>query len=154
VTGKWSKWDYLLDQKPKPLATHLLEEVAKRLAKDLNQFPPPIEGFESESAEARFKPLFEPPTRPHDDVYRAAFHLAKLELQREIEAIDEYMRNQRYKPLAPSDRDYLSMLFLSRWLTEQMLALSEAVQTRLPRPKLVECLEDVERRVLGAPLLN
>jgi hypothetical protein len=154
VAGNWSKWDYLLDQKPKPLATHLLEEVAKRLAKDLAQFPLPIEGFESDAAAARFQPLFAEPTRPHDDVYRAAFHLARLELQREVEEIDAYMRNERYKPLAPTPRDYLAMIFLSRWLTEQMLALSEAVQTRLPRPKLVECLQDTERRLLGRPVLN
>ena len=58
MADKWSKWDYILDLKPKPVVTHLLDEVAKLLAKDLAQFPPPIEGFESATAEARFRPLF------------------------------------------------------------------------------------------------
>jgi hypothetical protein len=154
VARAWSKWDLLLDQKPKALTTHLLDEVAKLIAKDLGQFPPPIEGFESDAAEARFRPLFDEPGRPGADVYRAAFHLARLEINREIEAVDDYMRNARYKPLAPSPRDHLAMLFLSRWLTEQMLALREAVQTNLPRPRLVECLADAERRLLGSPTLN
>ena len=154
MSGKWSKWDRLLDQRPKPLTTHLLDEVAKLLSKDLAKFPPPIEGFESASAEARFRPLFDEPTRPSDDVFRVAFHLARLEIAREIEAVDDYMRNSRYKSLAPSPRDYLAMLFLSRWLTEQMLGLREAVQTRVPREKLVECLSNVERQLLGSPTLN
>ena len=82
------------------------------------------------------------------------FGIVALEMLREIEAIDDYMKNARYRPLASSERDRLAMLFLSSWLTEQMLALRERVQTRLPRERLVECLSDAERRLLGSPTLN
>lgn len=146
-----SRWDYILDQKPKAAVEHLLDEVAKLLAKDLKAFPPPIDGFEQAAAEERFRPLFEEPrARPADDVYRVSFSLARMELRREIEAIDDFMRNQRYLSFAPSKRDYLAMIFVSRWLTEQMLSLSEAVHSRVPRHKLVECLERAERLLLGS----
>jgi hypothetical protein len=145
-----SRWERLLDQKPRPIADALVDEVARILAKELSRFPPEVESFESGAEEARFKPLFEPGApRPSNDVFRVAFNLARMELRREIEAIDEMMRNRRYLPLAPSAYDYLAMIFLSRYLTEQMLSLSEAVQSRLPRATLARCLEETERILLG-----
>jgi hypothetical protein len=147
-----SKWDHVLDQKPRPLEDHLLDEMAKRLTKELAAFPPPIEGLEGPEA-ARFEVLFEEPrTRPSDDVYRLAFRLARWELVRDIEAVAHFMRNGHYKPVAERPRDYLAMLFISRWLLEQMLALREAVQAKVSRERLVECLEQTERLLLKDPI--
>jgi hypothetical protein len=80
-------------------------------------------------------------------VYREALALARLELERELEAYDEYMRNQRYleRGLAPTDRP--ALLFLDRWIVEQMLALGEATGGRIKRPQMVHCLELVERKL-------
>jgi hypothetical protein len=150
-----SKWDLILEQQPKlkPLDQHLLDEVAKLLVKDLGQFPPPIEGFENERDAARFAPLFaELSIRPSPNVYRAAFLLARLELERDPEAPAEFLRNERYKSLAPTERDKLAMLFLSRWLGEQLLSLNEAVNGRYKRAQLLTCLDQIERRLLGDPL--
>ena len=151
----FSKWQQLLEleAKPRTLEDQLIEEAAKLLAKELaGPFPPEIGGFELGADAARFGPLFEEPrVRPGPGVFRAAFHLARLELQREIEEIDLYMRQQRYLADAPGERDKLAMLFLARWLTEQMFAFKDQLRTKLSRARLAELLERAERTLLGLP---
>ena len=51
------------------------------------------------------------------------------------------MRNKRYLEhgLAPTDR--LALLFLNRWLVEQMLGLGEATEGRVNRRLDVQCLD-------------
>jgi hypothetical protein len=142
-----SRWDYLFDQKPVELAEHLLEEVAKLLGEDLAAWPLPIQELDLETGRA-FAPLLEPDfPRPNEAVFAEAFRLARWELEREIDAIDEYMRNRRWEErgLAPGDK--LALLFISRWLVEQLLALREATQGRLSRPALVDGLERTRRRL-------
>ena len=41
-----SKWDLVLDSKPIPIQEHLLEEVSKLFAGDLEKWPPQIEAFD------------------------------------------------------------------------------------------------------------
>ena len=146
-----SRWDHLFEARPVPVVDHLLEEVARLLAKELAQWPPPVQEVDLTTASPAFAALLtgEHP-RPSPAVYTEALGLARLELQRELDAYDEYMRNKRYleRGLAPTDR--AALLFLDRWLVEQMLALAEATGGRLKRPQLVRCLELVERKLRAA----
>lgn len=146
-----SKWEAILEleAKPRSIEQHLIDEAAKLLAAELKVFPPPLGGFERPEDEARFAPLFEEPTRPGEGVYRAAFHLARLDLKHAFEEIDLYMRGGRYLPLAPSARDKLALLLLSRWLTEQALSLKDQLHTPLSRARLCELMDQTERRLLG-----
>jgi hypothetical protein len=148
-----SKWERILEleAKPKTLEDQLVDEAAKLLAQELSgPFPPETGGFANDVDAARFAPLFEEPrTRPAEGVFRAAFHLARLELAREFEELDLYLKQQRHLPLAPGERDRLAMLFLARWLTEQLFELKEQLQTQLSRKRLLELLERAELRLLG-----
>jgi len=147
-----SRWDYLFDLKPVSLLDHLLEEVAKLLHKDLLQWPPPVQEVDLDTG-GSFAPLFtEPRPRPAPPVYREAFRLAQWELAHETDAYDDYMRNKRYleRGLSPDDR--VALLFLSRWLTEQMLGLGEATEGRVKRKHMRDCLERVQSRLSGLQL--
>jgi hypothetical protein len=142
-----SRWDYLFETKPVPLMEHFLEEVAKLLAKDLQQWPPPVQEIDLDVG-GQFAPLFtEPPPRPVHAVYDEALRLSRWELARELDAYDDYMRNKRYleRGLAPTDR--LSLLFLNRWLTDHMLGLGEATEGRVNRRLMLQCLERLEARL-------
>jgi hypothetical protein len=143
-----SRWDHLFEARPVPLVEHLLEEVARLLVKDLARWPPPVQEVDALTASPGLAALLsgEHP-RPSPPVYREALALARLELTRELEAYDEYMRNQRYleRGLAPTDRP--ALLFLDRWIVEQMLALGEATGGRIKRPQMVHCLALVERKL-------
>ena|SRR5438552_1498335 len=136
-----SRWDFLFDVKPVSLTDHLLTEVAKLLTKDLAKWPPPIEELDAELG-SQFRPLFEPDAqRPSSAVYDEAFKLAKLELEREIQAVDDYMRNQRWRERGVAPGEKLALLFLSRWLVEQLLGLKESTSGKITRPLLLDCLE-------------
>lgn len=144
-----SRWDHVYGLKPVPLVEKLAEEASKLVAEDLREWPPEVESFATARDEARFQPLLAPGSpRPDDKVFAAAFHLARLELSREVEVIDEYMRNERWREVTPPGRGFDALLFLSRYLTELMLALAEATEGRVKRPQLVEILTRAERRLL------
>lgn len=148
-----SRWDYLYDLKPVPLASHLLAEVAKLIADKLIDWPPPIEGWASAREQSRFEALVGPGSvRPDDAICREAFRLARWELTNEIEAVDDYMRHERWRAHMPQD-SLDALVFLSRYLTEELLALGEATEGRIRRRQLVECLDEVERRWLGGRII-
>ena len=145
------RWTRLLESKPIPIAEHLREEVGKLLAQDLSGWPPPITELDPVLG-ARFAPLLEPGYPcPSPAVYAEAFKLARWELLREIEAGDDYLRNRRYQERGLSEPDKLPLLFLSRWLTEQLLGLAEATEGRLKRTDLLDCLDRVARHLPTSP---
>jgi hypothetical protein len=143
-----ARWDFLYEKKPVPVAEHFVEEVSKILAKDLLAWPLTVEEWTTPADAARFGPLLEAGSpRPGEKVWTAAFRLARLELMREFEQIDEFMRNERWRELLAEGREVDLMLFLSRYLTEQMLAVAEATGGRVKRPQLVDLLLRAERRL-------
>ncbi|MFL5319193.1 MAG: hypothetical protein ACJ790_06015 [Myxococcaceae bacterium] len=142
-----SRWDHLLETKPIPLLEHLKDEVAKLLAKELANWPPPMEELDPAFLQKNAQ-LFEPGAqRPKDLVYVEAFRLTRWEMERNVDAVDDYMRNSRFveRGLEPTDKS--ALLVLSRWLTEQMLALSESTNGRTKRKDLIEILDRLERRL-------
>lgn len=141
-----SKWDLVLERRPRPVLDYLVDEVAQLFAAELERWPPAVE----DAAEGSLASLLvTQPRRPDRRVYEAAFALARWDLEREVEAIDDYFRNQRYLGvgLAPGDRALL--LFMSRLIVEHLLALQEATNGRLGRPRLIEVL-DRTRQALSA----
>ena len=135
-----NRWERILEQKPRPLAEHLLAEVASLLAKDLATWPPAVESLDPATG-FKFAPLLaEGHARPSSKVFAEALKVAGWELTRELEPVDDYMRNRRYLEhgLAPDDK--LALLFLSRLFVEKMLSLAEATEGRITRAQLVDCL--------------
>lgn len=137
-----SRWEQVLDKKPIPLVDHLVDEVARLFAADLAKWPLEVSevqlGPESR-AWARY--LLPDAPRPNLVAWREAFRLVQWDLAHELEAYDDYMRNQRWLEvgLAPDARGLL--LFLSRYLTEQLLALGEATQGRIDKKKKLAVLD-------------
>jgi hypothetical protein len=146
-----SRWELLLDRKPISMLDHLLNEVAKLVAKDLETWPPPVTELDLLGTGRELAPLFEPDRpRPEPAVYAESFRVARWELEREVEAIDDYFRNRRYLERGLGEGDRIAVLFLSRYLTEQLLGLAEHTEGRVKRRQLIGVLEDVERRVRTA----
>jgi hypothetical protein len=138
-----SRWEQLLEQKPVPLLEALLEQVAKLLSRELARWPLSISELDDSTSGSMETFLQADSVRPGAAVFSEALRLAVWELQREPDALDDYMRNRRYleQGVAPPERG--ALLFVTRWLVEQMLALSEATEGRVRRPDLVRCLEQV-----------
>jgi hypothetical protein len=145
------RWDFLYEQKAVSLTEHLVDELAKLIAQDLAGWPLAIDSFATPEDAARFARLLAPDSpRPGASVYLAAFLLARLELEREYEQIDEFMRNERWRAFAAPGRSYHAMILISRYLTEQMLAVLERTEGRVNRARLVECLGRAQKAWLAA----
>jgi hypothetical protein len=141
-----SRWERLLEQKPVPVVQALLDEVAKRVAGELTRWPLPVEGVDMLTVGAAEAQLRADTPRPPDEVFIEAFKLAKWDLARETDALDEYLRNRRYLERDVAQEARPALLFITRWLVEQMLSLSEATEGRVKRKELTACLERIAHR--------
>jgi hypothetical protein len=150
-----SRWERLFETKPIPILEHFVEEIAKLLTAELRKWPLEIEELDLQSdAGQRYASLFEPGApRPAPAVFNEAFLLVRWELERELDAYDDYMRNERYleRGLAPTDKP--ALLFISQWLLEQLLGVAEATRGRVKRKHLVDCVERIERKLSGSSIL-
>jgi hypothetical protein len=146
-----SRWELLLEAKPVSLVEHLIEQAARLLAEDLSTWPLPIVELDVETG-GHFAPVLAPDSlRPDPRVFAEGLRLARWELEREIDAVDDYMRNRRWLEHGLSPADKLALSFISRWTVERLLALRESTEGRVTRAQLVDCLERA-RSQLGAPV--
>ena len=144
------RWSWVLEQKPRPVLEVLKDEVARLLEQELRRWPLPLEEIDPAYAERHAAALAPDAPRPALPVYPQAFRLARWELEREVLAVDDYFRNDRYLELGLGPQDKSALLVLSRWLTEQALALAEATGGRVKRPDLVDILVRTERLWLSS----
>ncbi|MDX2009726.1 MAG: hypothetical protein SFW67_06035 [Myxococcaceae bacterium] len=143
-----TRWERLLDQKPIPIIEHLLDEVARLFAEELARWPPQVTEFDAQTGAALEGLLAEHPLRPDDRVYAEAFRLTRWDLGRDFEAVDDYWRNQRHLEAGLTARDKPMILFLTRYVSEQLLALGEATQGRVNRARMLDALGRIERHFL------
>ena len=147
-----TRWERLLDLKPIPILDHLVEELAKLFATDLRGWPPRLEDFDPLTGHKVQALLAEHPLRPDDAVFKQAFVLTRMDLTHELDAYDDYLRNQRWQAAGLTAKDTAMLLFLSRLLTEQLLALGEHTEGRVNRARMLEVLARTERHLFaGSP---
>jgi len=140
-----SRWDLLLESKPVPIVDHLLEELAKLLAADLAKWPLPVVDLDPDAGRP-FAPLLDLGSpRPEVAVFEEAFRVARWELEREIDASADYFRNRRFTERGLPEEARTPILFISRWLVEQLLSLREHTHSRVTRAQLVLCLDRIRR---------
>lgn len=138
-----SRWERILESKPIPLIDHLILEVTKLLRKDLSTWPLPVQDLDLETGR-KFAPLLMPDSRrPDPKVFEEAIKVARWELQRELDASADYFRNQRWRERELPDEARTEILFISRWLEEQLLSLREYTQNRVTRAQLVRVLDNL-----------
>ena len=140
-----TRWDLILEQKPIPVIEHLLEEASRLFAKDLSVWPPEIAEFDPSTGLTLEQLLAERPARPERAVYTEAFRLTRWDLSRDFAATDDYWRNQRHLEAGLTAADKPMILFLSRFITEQLLALGEATEGRVTRARMLDALTRIER---------
>lgn len=145
---KPTRWDLILEQKPRPVLEHVLDEISKLFAADLAAWPPEIEAFDEVTGGQLQALLAQTPRKPEPVVYAQAFHVTRLDLGRQFEAHDEYLRNQRWLEAGLTGKDKDMVLFLSRFMAEQVLSLGEATQGRVTRSAMLDVLARTERLFL------
>lgn len=142
------RWDFLEGLRLKTAADVLVEEVARILVDELTRrWPPQVEWTDADAA-ARFAPLYEPGApRPSTAALREGLRLARWEIEREVEAIDFYLRNDHAGRVVATPQDRLALELVWKLVTEWLYELRERTENRLTRRHLVACLDEVERRL-------
>jgi hypothetical protein len=146
------RWDHLFDAKSRPIGDYLLDELAKDFERDLREFPTQVESWEDPAAERRYAALLQSGRRPSEMAVRTALWLARADLRREFEAVDEFMRNGGIDERlgAPEDRELCR--FLWRFFVDKCLEFSEASQSRFKHADLAEALSRLEARLFKVTL--
>jgi hypothetical protein len=140
-----TRWELILEQKPIPILEHLLDEVSRLFAAELAAWPPNVTDFDAQTGASLERLLADQPARPDDRVYGEAFRLTRWDLGRDFEAVDDYWRNQRHLEAGLSAADKPMILFLTRFISEQLLALGEATDGRVTRARMLDALGRIER---------
>ncbi|HZX96933.1 MAG TPA: hypothetical protein VFE90_20605 [Myxococcales bacterium] len=143
-----SRWDRILEQKPQALKDYVLDRVAEQLAKDLRDFPPPIEEWLDEAVKARYAQVMARTARPELDTYRVACELAREEMLREYELIDRFCRSPEFRKLLPDALEEQTAHFMTRYLVDSALAFQEHAQGKFNRGDLAKLMERIEDRLL------
>ena len=139
------RWDFLYDRQKQPVKEFVLERFAEALAEEIAAWPPPFVEWLAEDYRRRYQAGIAVP--PRDEVVRFALEMARLDLDREVEALDEKMRNEAPRRLRGAAEEAAAHL-LSRLVSEKCLSLKEwAEGARLTRRDLVRVVELVERRL-------
>ena len=143
-----ARWDFLADQKPATIKETVLGLVADELTSELRAWPPRTYEWMNPAQQARFQPVLARQGMPELDTLRASCELARLELLREVERVDQFWRGSRRAELLPSALEEETAHFLVLWLVESALEFQEAVQHRYRRAELAALVERVEDRLL------
>lgn len=139
-----NRWDRILDLKRVTLVDQMMTETAKILWEDLGTWPPPLQEIEAAGAR-EFAALLAPNSAvPKRNVYLEGIRLSRLDLQREFEAFDEYVRNRKWLDASLDDTDKPAILFIASYLTESLLGLAEVTQGRVKRKDLVLALDRLQ----------
>lgn len=145
-----SRWDKFHNARSITTAELLRQAVVDELWEDLSGWPLQVEAWHDEALRERYAAVLAPDCpRPALPVLQAGLQLARWELERDYEAIDDWVRNERGLKLTGGGREALALEFLHRWLTDVLLEVLEA--TELRRPHLEDVLTQLEARLLLRP---
>jgi hypothetical protein len=144
------RWERVLDQKPVSLRDHLLDEAAKVLLVELRQWPLAIEEVDEQTGAGIAELLAPDAPRPSPAVLAAALKLTRWDLDREHEAYDDFMRNRRYQEAGITERERPVLLFVSRWVLEQLMSLSDATDGRIDRHALLRLVDRLDAGLASA----
>jgi len=136
-----TRWERLLEQKPIPLLAHLLDEAARLLRSELQAWPLSVQELDLATGRGFAELLTVGSARPADAVFREALRLARWDLERATDAVDDYFRNRRYLEAGLTEPDRPALLLVSRWLVERLLSLGEASPGRVRRKEMMAVLD-------------
>ena len=136
------RYDWLYERQKQPVKQYVLTRFAGELADELRAWPPPDLEWESEALKARWQAGATAPPRP--EVLRASLALARLDLRREYQGVEQGLGAMGGTAQGEVDRAAAHLLL--RLVTERCLGLKEyADGLKLTREDLVGALDQVER---------
>jgi hypothetical protein len=143
-----NRWERILDQKPQDLADYVLDQIADALAKEVRDFPPPGLEWIDEPTHDRYAQVLSRPSKPPLETYRVACELARQEMLRDYERIDQFCKSPQFHELLPDALEEQTAHFLTRYLVDSALAFQEHGNGKFKRRDLLTLVEKIEDRLL------
>jgi hypothetical protein len=143
-----NRWERILDRKPQDLADYVLDQIADALAKDVRDFPPPGIEWVDEQLHGRYAQVLSRPSKPPLETYRVACELARQEMLRDYQRIDQFCKSQQFRELLPDALEEQTAHFLTRYFVDSALAFQEHGKGKFKRRDLVTLVEKIEDRLL------
>lgn len=147
----WKRYEPLLEAKAVPVKDALIDLLAKELVEMCQTFPPEERQIEwhDESLRRRLEGRVAELPRPDPKLVEEISRLVVWDLERELDAIDHYFRNEKYGDACPTPRHVDTLHVLWRVGVEVLLTRKDEVQHFLKRTDLVEAagkLPEIFRR--------
>ncbi len=143
------RWDFLYDRQRQPVKEYVLDRFGAELADELRAWPPAELTWSSEADRARW--AAGAAARPRDEVLRLALQVARLDLAREFDRMDELLAAET--PGLHSPAEEAAVHLIARLVTEACLELKErADRLRLGRPDLIAAVDRAERGLFRVTL--
>lgn len=138
------RWDFLYDRQTQSVKEYVLERFGEELAEELRAWPPADLPWSSDAERDRW--AIGAAAHPRDDVIRLALEVARLDLAREFEQVEEHLAREAGRLQGASEEAALHLLV--RLITEASLELKErADRMRLARADLIAAVDGAERRL-------
>ncbi len=142
-------YEWIYETESQPLKEYVLDVVAKQLAIAAEQFPPRVEEWERPDLQARFAPLLEKTFgRPRLGVLRVSLKLYRWELEREVEAIDQFMRNNGWEDESLDPTEVETAIFLWHYWVDQTLAFKEYAGNKFKHAELIGLADRIEVQLI------
>lgn len=144
-------YEWLYERESQPLKDYVLDEVTKRLAAAVEEYPPLIEEWEREDWRLRFAPLLAKASGPPDTrIVRCALKLFRWELQRDYDAIDGYMRGAHHSEYGLGPEELETAIFLWQYWLEETLSFKDYAQEKFLWRELIDLADRLQERLVDA----
>ena len=148
----WQRSEWLYEQQPVSSAEVYLDLVGRELHELCVAFPPAVHevDFLDQRMQNRFAPLLPSMRHLSSEQMLLLADLLQWELERDLPCIDDFMAQQRYRPIFDTPADVEAMHFLHRLLLDRLLERLERNNFALKRKDLQRTLDVLRRHVRHA----
>ncbi len=142
-------WEWLEGVKSQSPSEVAIAELGKLLAEELGNWPPQVE-WDSEEQRRPYEKLLAPGSAtPSATVFVEALKLARWELEREDEALNQYLRNHHLERACPLQSEQQAATFLQLYFVEAFYELIERTENRVKRREIIAGWDTLQRRILA-----
>jgi hypothetical protein len=149
----FDRWQWLERIQPESPISVAVKYVARMVADELLDWPPPINA-PSGDGPSRFSEVLEAGSRrPSLAAFEQAIKRARWELTRDYDAIDFYERNHHLAKACPNTRDQLGSELIQHYILESFFELMERTEYRVKRKDVIVGVDMVRRRIAQSGFL-
>ncbi len=143
MTQWWKRYEPILEARPQPVQTVLVQEMGKALCDLCEAFPPARDevAFADDKSAARFGPRLSDMPRCDLGFVETVCDILRLELEHDVLGLADYLNHDRYRTGCPTEDHVEALFFLWPILLELLFSWKESVKTGLKQRDLIAVVD-------------